>query len=260
MPVSNAMTSTSAIFAERISLQHGSLLAISEVSFSLEKGRMLGVIGPNGAGKSSLLSALLGLSKSTKGRVLFDGMPLKKRRKQVAFIPQKSDIDWSFPITLYDAVMMGRYGHLGWLKWYRKRDREHVDHILEELDLIHLAKRHISALSGGQQQRLFLARALVQEADILIFDEPFAGVDQGTEEEIVQRLHALQKEKKTVVVVHHGLDRVPDYFDRVLMINRVQIAFGPTASTFTPENLNKTFGRHSHLLFEAMQLAKRNQA
>ncbi|KEF34041.1 manganese ABC transporter ATP-binding protein [Deinococcus sp. RL] len=222
--------------------------AVWDVSLEVPAGSLTAIIGPNGAGKSTLLGAALGLVPRLAGEALFFGEPLSKVRRRVAYVPQRASVDWDFPASAADVVTMGLYGHLGWLRRPGRRERERARACLERVGMADLAERHISELSGGQQQRVFLARALAQEADLTFMDEPFAGVDAVTERAIVDVLRELRGEGRTVVAVHHDLDTVREYFDRVVLLNVSLVAAGPTETAFTPANLRAAYGeRHGAL-------------
>lgn len=219
-----------------------------DVDFSVPSGTLTAIVGPNGAGKSTLLKSILGLMEPAAGRVLIYGTPLKQQRQRVGYVPQRGSVDWDFPTNALDVVTMGRYGHIG---WFRRPGRETKTLALEALKKVSMedfANRQISQLSGGQQQRVFLARALVQDADIYLMDEPFQGVDATTEKAIINVLRELKDRGRTVVVVHHDLDTVPEYFDRVLLLNVRAIADGPVEEVFTPENLRRTYGGRMDLI------------
>lgn len=213
-----------------------------DVDLSIPQGVLAAIIGPNGAGKSTLLKAALALIPTASGEARFFGEPLRRARGKVGYVPQRGSVDWDFPTNVLDVVMMGTYGKLGWFKRPTKAERERAYHALEQVNLQDFATRQISQLSGGQQQRAFLARALVQEAQLYFMDEPFAAVDAVTERAIVNILQSLRAEGKSVIVVHHDLQTVRDYFDWVTLLNVAVIANGDVNSTFTPENLVKTYG------------------
>ncbi|MCK8815994.1 metal ABC transporter ATP-binding protein [Natroniella sulfidigena] len=218
---------------------------IEKVSFVLQPGSKVGIIGPNGAGKSTLMKAIVGLLTLDQGRVEVLGGSIDQNRKSVAYVPQKEDIDWDFPVSVYDVVMMGRYVHLGWIKRPREQDHQIVTEALKEVGMLEYQNRQVGKLSGGQRQRVFLARALAQRAEVMLLDEPFAGVDQTTEEVIYNLLDQISQEGKTVIVVHHDLKKVEEYFDNLILVNKEIIAYGPTQSTFTPNYLKKTFSQQS---------------
>lgn len=239
-----------------ISVNYEKSSVLWEISFAIPKGKLVGIVGPNGAGKSTLLKAALGLVKPISGKVEFFGKPLSAVRQRVAYIPQRGDIDWDFPITVFDVALMGRYGKLGLIKWVSKQDRVETTKVLEKLNLMHLAKRQISQLSGGQQQRLFIARALLQQAEIYLLDEPFAGVDLVTEKMIVELLQNLVKEGKTILMVHHDLNTVEKYFDTVALLNTSLIAYGDVGTVYTKESLGRTYGNRSAVFEEVSKLSQ----
>ena len=216
--------------------------AIWDIDLEVPEGVLMGIVGPNGAGKSTLIKAVLNLIPRAAGTVSFYGLPYEQARAQVGYVPQRGSVDWDFPTSVIDVVTMGLYGKLGWFRRPGKRERELALHALEQVGLADFAARQISQLSGGQQQRTFLARALVQDAQIYFMDEPFAAVDAVTEDAIINILHALNKRGKTVLVVHHDLQTVAEYFDWVTLLNVEIIASGPTAAAFTDDNLRKTYG------------------
>ena len=201
----------------------------------------MAIVGPNGAGKSTLIKSMLGFLKPVSGNVLFFGKPYSAVRKRIAYVPQKGSVDWDFPTDVFDVVMMGRYGELGILKRPKKEDYDKVEKALEEVGMLSFAHRQISQLSGGQQQRVFLARALVQNSDIYMMDEPFQGVDAKTEKSIVSVLQKLRDLGKTVIVVHHDLQTVKSYFDEVTLLNIKVVASGPVQEVFTENNIKQTY-------------------
>jgi manganese/zinc/iron transport system ATP- binding protein len=211
------------------------------IDFSLPKGEIIGIMGPNGAGKSTLIKAILGLAPLNSGYSKIFGKSLNEVRKQVSYIPQRQTIDWDFPASVFDVVMMGRYPSLGLFKRITKNDREIVQSALEQVNMSEYANRQISQLSGGQQQRVFLARALAQQADLYLLDEPFVGVDASTEAAIMQLLRNMKNEGKTIVVVHHDLHTAAEYFNWLVLINASLIASGPTENVFTDELLRNTY-------------------
>ena len=215
---------------------------VYDVDFVAPAGRMAALIGPNGAGKSSLLKAALGIVPSISGGVTLFGQPLSDARGRVAYVPQRAGVDWDFPATVLDVVVMGLYRQIGLLRFAGARDKAQALACLEQVGMAAFAGRQIGQLSGGQQQRVFLARALAQSADLLVLDEPFAGVDAATERAIVQVLRTLNAAGKTIVCVHHDLATVGDYFDYVLLMNVRKVAEGSVAQAFTPENLQQTYG------------------
>jgi manganese/zinc/iron transport system ATP- binding protein len=219
-----------------------------DVDLVVPQGVLMAIVGPNGAGKSTLIKASLGLVRAAAGQVLVHGRPYAEQRKLVAYVPQRGSVDWDFPTSVLDVVMMGCYGSLGWLRRPGRKEREAAMAALAQVGMEDFAARQISQLSGGQQQRVFLARALVQDARLYLMDEPFQGVDAKTERAIVTVLQTLREEGKTVVVVHHDLETVPEYFDQVLLLNVRRIASGPVSEVFTDENLRLTYGGRVPLL------------
>lgn len=226
-----------------------------DVDLTIPKGRLAAIIGPNGAGKSTLIKATLDLVPAAAGTVSIFGRPYRERRRLVGYVPQRGSVDWDFPTDALDVVLMGRYGRLGWVRRPSRADREQALRCLEQVGMADYAHRQISQLSGGQQQRVFLARALAQDAQLYLMDEPFVGVDALTERAIVGLLQQLRDQGKTVVCVHHDLDSAPDYFDWAALLNVRLIAAGPFEAVFTPENLQRTYGGRMHALAAAGRLA-----
>lgn len=227
-----------------------------DVSLSVPSGNIVGVIGPNGAGKTTFVKTVLNLIKPISGKVEFFGLPLKGMNHRVAYIPQKETVDWDFPITVLDLVLMGRYGRLGLFRRPRKADVEAAKHYLEVLGMSSFVERQISQLSGGQQQRVFIARALLQEADIYFMDEPFVGVDITTERVIVDLLHKLKADGKTIFIVHHDLGTVTSYFNWVIMLNMHLVACGAVDEVFNEETLQRAFKRSHTFLGEVAKLSQ----
>ncbi|MFS3931090.1 manganese ABC transporter ATP-binding protein MntB [Bacillus sp. SN1] len=215
---------------------------LQEISLQVPEGKLIGIIGPNGAGKSTLIKTILGLVPRASGDISIYGKDYKDQRTRIGYVPQRGSVDWDFPTSALDVVLMGRYGRIGLLKRPKKTDVEMAKAALEKVGMLDYAKRQISQLSGGQQQRVFLARALCQDADIYFMDEPFAGVDAATERAIMTLLAELKQKGKTVLVVHHDLQTAEDYFDWILLLHLRKIAFGPAENVFTIENLQKTYG------------------
>ncbi|MDP4550672.1 metal ABC transporter ATP-binding protein [Guptibacillus hwajinpoensis] len=215
---------------------------LQEITFDMPEGKLIGVVGPNGAGKSTLIKAILGLIPTASGTVDIYGKPYKSQRKLVGYVPQRGSVDWDFPTNALDVVLMGRYGHIGWFRRPGKKDTAIALQALDKVGMKEYASRQISQLSGGQQQRVFLARALAQDATVYFMDEPFVGVDAATEKAIISLLNELKAQGKTVLVVHHDLQTVKEYFDWTLLLNKRKIALGPTEEVFTIDNLQKTYG------------------
>lgn len=227
------------------------------IDLTLPQGKLVGIIGPNGAGKSTLIKAVMGLLPLSSGYVKLFDKPIDEVRKRISYVPQRESVDWDFPASVLDIVLMGRYGKLGLFKRPRKADIDVAMDCLRKVGMESFVNRQISQLSGGQQQRTFLARALAQQADIYFMDEPFAGVDAATEKAIITLLRSMTEQKKTVIVVHHDLQSVPQYFDYAIMLNTRLVAYGPTESVFTQENLTGTYGGKLTLLADVGDLIKR---
>ncbi|WP_226658663.1 metal ABC transporter ATP-binding protein [Pseudalkalibacillus hwajinpoensis] len=215
---------------------------LQEVTFQMPEGKLIGVVGPNGAGKSTLIKAILGLIPTASGSVEIYGKAYRTQRKLVGYVPQRGSVDWDFPTNALDVVLMGRYGHIGWFRRPGKKDTAIAMQALDKVGMKEYAGRQISQLSGGQQQRVFLARALAQDATVYFMDEPFVGVDAATEKAIISLLNELKAQGKTVLVVHHDLQTVKEYFDWTLLLNKRKIALGPTEEVFTVDHLQKTYG------------------
>lgn len=227
---------------EKLTVSYDQEPVLRGIDATFAAGRLTGIVGPNGAGKSTLIKAILGLVPADTGRVRVFGEPFAKARKRVVYVPQRSSVDWDFPVTVRDVVMMGRMHRIRWWSRPSRHDREVVDQALEQVGIEDLAERQISNLSGGQQQRTFLARAIAQEGDVYVMDEPFVGVDAATEDAIIAMLKGLRDEGRCVVVVNHDLSTARRYFDDLLLLNREVIALGPIESVFTAELLQKTYG------------------
>ena len=213
-----------------------------DVDLTVPPGVLLAIVGPNGAGKTTFIKAVLGLVDVAAGEVRIFGEPYDRQRRRVAYVPQRGSVDWDFPTTVLDVVLMGLYGRLGWFRRPGKAERAQALDALDQVGMADFRDRQISQLSGGQQQRVFLARALVQDAEVYLMDEPFQGVDAVTERAIVALLHALRARGRTVLVVHHDLQTVPEYFDHVMLLNVRKIASGPVGEAFTDEHLRMTYG------------------
>ncbi len=218
-----------------------------DIDLRIPPGVLLAVVGPNGAGKTTLIKAILGLVPPVAGQVRILGRPYAEQRKRVGYVPQRGSVDWDFPTNVLDVVLMGTYGRLGWFRRPGRVEREQARQALDLVGMLKYADRQISQLSGGQQQRVFLARALVQEAEVYLMDEPFQGVDAATERAIVQILQNLRDKGRTVVVVHHDLQTVRDYFDWLTLLNVRLIAHGPVAEVFTEANLRQAYGSRALL-------------
>lgn len=224
-----------------------------DIELNIPEGKLVGIVGPNGAGKSTLLKACLDLIPKTSGWAHIYGKPYKKARHLVAYVPQRESVDWDFPVSALDVVAMGAYRRLGWFRRVTREETAKAMDCLAQVGIDHLADRQISQLSGGQQQRVFLARALMQDAELYLMDEPFAAVDAATEEAIVALLRKLSGQGKTCLVVHHDLATVTTYFDWLVLLNMRVVADGPADTTFTRENLQKTYGGKLSLLEKAAE-------
>jgi len=231
-----------------------------DVELDVPEGKLVGIIGPNGAGKSTMIKAIMELVPKASGWVKIYGKPYGDMRKIIGYVPQRESVDWDFPINALDVVLMGRYGQVGWVRRPSKEDRRLSMEALDKVGMSEFSGRQISQLSGGQQQRVFLARALVQDARIYMMDEPFAGVDAATERAIIEILVILREEGKTILVVHHDLQTVTEYFDWVIMLNMRVVASGPTSEVFTEEKLQKTYGGRLTVLSQAAQAMAEQQS
>lgn len=241
---------------DQLSVNYDKTPVLWDISFKVPAGKLVGIIGPNGAGKTTLIKAALGLVPPISGRIEFFGQPLKQVRLRVAYVPQRQTVDWDFPITVRDLVLMGRYGRLGLFRSPRQADLAAADHYLELVGMTPYAHRQISQLSGGQQQRIFLARALLQDADIYFMDEPFAAIDHASEMVIMNILRQLKAQNKTVFVVHHDLNTVESYFDWAIMLNMRLVACGEVREVFNGDTLSTTYGKSYALFDEALKLSQ----
>jgi manganese/zinc/iron transport system ATP- binding protein len=230
-----------------------------DIDLAIPEGKLVGIVGPNGAGKTTLIKAVLGLIPLASGKVFIYGRPYVEQRRLIGYVPQRESVDWDFPVTVDDVVLMGTYGQLGWFLRPGPAEREIARRCLEQVGMNEFAHRQIRQLSGGQQQRIFLARALAQDAKIYFMDEPFSGVDAATETAIIELLQSLRSQGKTVFVVHHDLQTVRGYFDYVILLNMRLVAYGPTETTFTPANLHKTYGGRLTILDEAAEAVRKRE-
>lgn len=230
------------LHVERLTVAYQKKPVLRNVSFEVPEGKLIGIIGPNGAGKSTLMKSALGLIPRLDGEVSIFGRPYKEARQLIGYVPQRESVDWDFPTNALDVVMMGRYGHLGWFRRPGEQERRMAMECLAKVGMDDYADRQISQLSGGQQQRIFLARALAQDARLYFMDEPFVGVDAATEKAIITLLNELKTQGKTVLVVHHDLATVKEYFDWVMLLNVQLVGIGPTEDIFTKEQLQRTYG------------------
>ena len=223
-----------AIEIKNLTVAYGENIALEDFNLDVEIGSLMALVGPKGAGKSTLIKTILKFLKQITGEIKISG-------KSLAYVPQRNSVDWDFPTTLFDVVEMGCYGRVGLFKRVNKEEKVKVLKAIEQVGMLDFKNRQISELSGGQQQRTFIARALVQEADIYLMDEPFQGVDSTTEKSIVNILKKLKSEGKTLIIVHHDLQTVPTYFESVTFINKTVIASGKVKEVFTQENIDKTY-------------------
>lgn len=230
-----------AIEVQQIHVSYSGKKVVEDVSFSFERGKLIGIIGPNGAGKSTLIKAILGLIPRDYGNVSFDGKPIKQIRKNIAYLPQRSSIDWDFPILVRDAVLTGTYPNLGLFRRPGKKEKQWAERCLAEVGMEDFSSSQIGELSGGQQQRVFLARALAQKADLFFLDEPFVGIDVASEKVIIDILKGLRDEGKTIFVVHHDLSKVESYFDDLILLNKELYASGSVEKVYQPENMNRCY-------------------
>ncbi len=226
---------------------------LEEINLELPRQKLAAIIGPNGAGKTTLINAILGLTECESGDVRFFSGTLEEKRQTIAYMPQRSNVDWDFPITVKEVVLMGRLPHLKWWQRPTKLDKKIAMEALEKVTLVEYANAHISELSGGQQQRMFLARAIAQRASLYLLDEPFAAIDMASEKAIIDQLRIIQSEGATLLCVHHNLNSTPEYFDYVFLLNRRIIAQGPLKETFTMENIRQTYSNSLPLLSEIQE-------
>lgn len=253
--MNDEIISPPALLVDQLSVNYDKTPVLWDISLEVPQGKLVGIIGPNGAGKSTFIKTALGLVQPLAGRIEFFGLPLKRVRRRVAYVPQRETVDWDFPITVRDLVLMGRYGHLGLFRWPRQADKMAAERYLDMVGMSNYADRQISQLSGGQQQRVFLARALLQDADLFFLDEPFSGIDMATEKVVMDLLRQLKQKGKTLFVVHHDLNTVERYFDWLILLNMRLVAVGPTSDVFHPESLYATFGKSCALFDEAFKLS-----
>jgi len=255
-PAQSAPATTVAVEVHDVTVAYQRKPVLWDVDVNIPAAKLTAIVGPNGAGKSTLLKAILGLVPLASGRVEIFGKPLRRARSLIGYVPQRETVDWDFPVSALDVVLMGRYGHLGWFARPKTSDRDLAMESLRKVAMVEFASRQISELSGGQQQRVFLARALAQQAELYFMDEPFAGVDAATEKAIVDVLRDLRSQGKTVVAVHHDLQTVPEYFDHVLLLNMRLVASGSIDECFTQANLQRTYGGRLTLLDEAAEAVR----
>ncbi len=246
----------SALKIEQLTVYYDKEPVLWDINLNIPKGSLVGILGPNGAGKSTLFKALVNLLKPLSGKITFFGKSFNQMRKRIAYVPQRSEVDWDFPVCVIDVVLMGAYREKSLFHRVRAADRQRALSCLKQLGIDHLAGSQISELSGGQQQRVFLARSLMQDADIYLLDEPFAAIDLSTEKLIIELLKKLQREGKTILIIHHDLSNVSDYFDWVMILNRALISCGTLKEAFTKKTLARAYGKHASLLEEATKISQ----
>ena len=239
---------------ESLTINYDKTSVVWDVTAKFEPGRIVCIVGPNGAGKTTFLKACAGLEQPLSGSILLGGKPINSGKRRVVYVPQRESIDWDFPIRAIDLVLMGRYDRLGLFKWPRRADRQAAMDALKDVGMEAFADRQIGELSGGQQQRLFIARALLQEGDLYLFDEPFAAIDQPTEHLLMKLFKKLKEQKKCVLVVHHDLSSCREYFDDALLLNTALVASGPVAKVLTQKNLSRAYGIGYSILDAATRL------
>ena len=254
------MSEESVLAVEGLTVNYDKTPVLWDIHFAIPRAALVGIVGPNGAGKSTLLKSLLGMVGSLSGNVQFFGKKIGDVRKKVAYIPQRNSVDWDSPLTVEEVVLMGLYSHLGPFKWAGKKERQQAEAALERVGMRGYAKRQIGELSGGQQQRVFIARALAQNADLYLMDEPFAGVDLATEKSLMALFEELTQQGKTLLVVHHDLSSVERYFKWLILLSTCLVAAGPTSEVFTQDNLLRTYGKSSLFLDEVAKLSKTKTA
>lgn len=246
-PKANKMDATTtpvvaAVEVHDLTVSYNRRPVLWNIDFVIPPGSMAGIMGPNGSGKTTLIKSILGLVPVGSGWVKIDGQPVQNVRQRISYVPQRNSVDWDFPASVFDVVLMGRYGKLGLFKRPGKADRAAAHDALQQVGMEALANRQIAQLSGGQQQRVFLARAIVQNADLYFLDEPFAGVDMATESQIIQLLIQMKAQGKTIVVVHHDLRTAPQYFDWMVLLNQRLVSHGPLEQVFTEKYLQEAYG------------------
>lgn len=236
------------ISVTNLSISYVGKEVVKDVNFKFEKGGLIGILGPNGAGKSTLVKGILGLVPTNSGKIMVGNQPINKKRKSIAYVPQRSNIDWDFPIIVKDAVLLGTYPKLGLFHRPKKADKELAMECLKKVGMQDFAKDQIGELSGGQQQRVFLARALAQKADYFFLDEPFVGIDISSEEVIINILKDLRNEGKTIFVIHHDLSKVETYFDEIVLINKELYGAGPVTDVFKEDLMKKAYNSKFSML------------
>lgn len=254
------MEEKNALMVSNLTLNYDKTPVLWDVSCNVPVGSIAGLIGPNGAGKSTLIKSIVGMLKPISGKVECLGRSFKAVRRKIAYVPQKESVDWDFPITVLELVLMGCYGRLGVFCRPRRADKDAAMHYLSLVGMENYANRQISQLSGGQQQRAFIARALLQEAELYFMDEPFAGIDAATEQVIMELLHDLKKSGKTILIVHHGLSTVSKYFDWLIVLNMSLIACGRVDDVFNKDIIDRAYGKNNIIFGEAIKLSQDQSA
>jgi manganese/zinc/iron transport system ATP- binding protein len=252
-------TSNPAVEVHDLTVSYNRKPVLWGVDLTLPQGALVGVMGPNGAGKSTFIKAIMGLLPLQSGFIKLFDQELNAVRARISYVPQRESVDWDFPVSVFDVVLMGRYGKIGLFSRVRQSDKDIAVECLRKVGMEGFQQRQISQLSGGQQQRVFLARALAQKADLYFMDEPFAGVDAATENAIVELLREMKQQGKTVIVVHHDLQTAKEYFDWIVFLNMRLVASGKTADVFTPELLHETYGGKLSVLTELAALLRKNE-
>jgi manganese/zinc/iron transport system ATP- binding protein len=252
-------TSNPAVEVHDLTVSYNRKPVLWGVDLTLPQGTLVGVMGPNGAGKSTFIKAIMGLLPLQSGFIKLFDKELNVVRERISYVPQRESVDWDFPVSVFDVVLMGRYGKIGLFNRIRQSDKDIAVESLRKVGMESFQQRQISQLSGGQQQRVFLARALAQKADLYFMDEPFAGVDAATENAIVELLREMKQQGKTVIVVHHDLQTAKEYFDWIVFLNMRLVASGKTADVFTPELLHETYGGNLSVLTELAALLSKNE-
>jgi len=241
-------SNTLAVEVTNLTVAYQETPVLWDIDLTVPAGVLMAIVGPNGAGKTTLIKAILKLIPSASGQAQIYGKPYSQQRHLVSYVPQRGEVDWDFPTTVQDVVMMGLYGQLGWIRRPGRREKQLAQEAMSKVGILELKNRQINQLSGGQQQRVFLARALIQDAQLYLMDEPFQGVDATTERAIVTLLQSLRQQGKTVIVVHHDLQTVTSYFDWVMLLNVHRIDSGPIETVFNEDNLHRTYGGHVGIL------------
>ena len=250
-------SNTLAVEVTNLTVAYQETPVLWDIDLTVPAGVLMAIVGPNGAGKTTLIKAILKLIPSASGQAQIYGKPYTQQRHLVSYVPQRGEVDWDFPTTVQDVVMMGLYGQLGWIRRPGRREKQLAQEAMSKVGILELKNRQINQLSGGQQQRVFLARALIQDAQLYLMDEPFQGVDATTERAIVTLLQSLRQQGKTVIVVHHDLQTVTSYFDWVMLLNVHRIDSGPIETVFNEDNLHRTYGGHVEILSSSADVPPR---